>query len=94
MQGARIRALQQNTLGRVPLDLRVGLIRVTTLMYVMEGNTSYHIILGHPWLKVYKAMASTYHQCVKAIWRNKSLVIEATKIRRVTEPDGRVVYEF
>jgi len=48
MQGAGIGALQQNTLGHVSLDLRVGSIHATTLMYVMEGNTSYHIILGHP----------------------------------------------
>ena len=48
MQGAGIGALQQNTLGHVSLDHRVGPIHATTLMYVMEGNTSYHIILGHP----------------------------------------------
>ena len=29
---------------------------------------------------VYRAVASTYHQCVKAIWRNKQVVIEATKM--------------
>ena len=67
MQGARIGALQQNTLGHVSLDLRVGPIQAPTLMHVMEGNTSYHIILGRLWLKAYKAVASTYHQCVKAI---------------------------
>ena len=48
MQVVGVGALQLNTLRHVSLDLRVGLIRVTTLMYVMEGNTSYHIILGHP----------------------------------------------
>ena len=117
-------------------------------MHMMEKNTSYHIILGCPWLKVHKAVAFTYHQCVKAIWRNKQVIIEATKmpfdraelhfakaalyqeyepegenrilpfnpialqeeeeeddgevveperpskIRRVTRPDGWVVYEF
>ena len=77
---ARIGALQQNTLGHVSLDLRVGPIRAPTLMHVMEGNTSYPIILGHPWLKVYRAMSSTYQQCVKAIWGNKQVVIKATKV--------------
>ena len=71
MQVVGIGALQQNTLGHVSLDLRVGPIRAPTLIHVMEGNTSYHIILGHPWLKAYKVVASTYHKCVKAIWRNK-----------------------
>ncbi|KAL4606585.1 hypothetical protein ACB092_09G114000 [Castanea dentata] len=49
-------------------------------MHVMEGNTSYHIILGHLWLKAYKVVASTYHQCVKAVWRNKQVFIKATKM--------------
>ena len=80
MQVAGIGALQQNTLGHVSLDLRVGPIRAPTLMHVMKGNTSYHIILGHPWLKAYRVVASTYHQCVKAIWKNKQVVIEATKM--------------
>nr|POE82875.1 hypothetical protein CFP56_28280 [Quercus suber] len=46
----------------------------------MEGNTSYHLILGHPWLKAYKVVASIYHQCVKAVWRNRQVVIEATRM--------------
>ena len=58
MQVVGIGALQQNTLGHVSLDLRVGPIQAPTLMHVMERNTSYHIILGRPWLKVYKVVAS------------------------------------
>ena len=57
--------------------------------HVMEGNTSYCIFLGRPWLKAYKVVASTYHQCVKAIWRNKQVVIEATKM-----PFDRVEFHF
>ena len=49
----------------VSLDFRVEPIQAPTLVHVMEGNTSYHIILGHLWLKAYKAVASIYHQCVK-----------------------------
>ena len=49
-------------------------------MHVMKGNTSYYIILGHPWPKAYKAVAFTYHQCVKAVWRNGQVVIEATRM--------------
>ena len=30
--------------------------------------------------KVYKTVASTYHQCVKAIWRNNQVVIEDAKM--------------
>ena len=49
------------------LDLRVGPIKARTLVHVMDGDISYYVILGHPWLKVHKAVDSTYHQCVKAI---------------------------
>ena len=46
----------------------------------MEGSTSYHIILGRPWLKAYKVVAFIYHQCVKAVWRNRQVVINATRM--------------
>ena len=80
LQVTGIGVLQQSTLGHVSVDLKVGLIRAPTLMHVMEGSTSYHIILGRPWMKAYKVVASTYHQCMKVVWRNKQIVIEATKM--------------
>ena len=51
-----------------------------TLMHVMKGDTSYHIILGHLWLRAHKAMASTYHQCVKVVWKGRPMNIEATRM--------------
>ena len=89
IQVVGVGALQQNTLRHFSLDLRVRPIRTPTLMHIIEGNTSYHLILGCPWLRAYKAMTSTYHQCVKAIWRNKHVVIEATKM-----PFNRVELHF
>lgn len=70
---ARIEALQQCTLRRVSLELRAGPIKACTLVRVMDGDTSYHIILG-------QAVDSTYHQCVKAIWRGKFVTIEAIRL--------------
>ena len=58
-------------------------------MHVMEGSTSYHIILGRPWLKAYKVVAFIYHQCVKAVWRNRQVVIEATRM-----PFDRAKFHF
>ena len=75
-----IGALQQCTLEHMSLDLRVGPIRACTLMHVMDGDTSYHIIIGHLWLKAHKVVPSTYHQCVKAIWGGRPVTIEATKM--------------
>ena len=46
-------------------------------MHVMDDDTSYHIILGCPCLKAHKAMASTYHQCVKVVWKGRLVTIKA-----------------
>ena len=61
LQVVGIWALQQCILGHVSLDLRTGPIRERTLMHVMGGDTSYHIILGCPWRKVDKVVAFVYH---------------------------------
>ena len=61
MEVVGIGALQENNLRHVSFDIRAGPIRAPTVMHVMEGNTSYHIILGRPWLKAYKVVGSTYH---------------------------------
>ena len=50
LQVVGIGVLQQCTLGYVSLDLTVRPIRARTLVHVMDGDTSYHIILGLPWL--------------------------------------------
>ena len=49
-------------------------------MHVMDGDTSYHVILGHPWLNAHKAVAFMYCQCVKALWRGRPVTIEATRM--------------
>nr|POE53131.1 hypothetical protein CFP56_13674 [Quercus suber] len=116
-------------------------------MHMMDGDTLYHVILGRPWLNAHRVVASTYHQCVKAIWRGRLVTIEFTrmsfdrvelhyaeatlyqefepkgenrvlpfhatileqeengdgevieserpfKIKRITKPNGKVIYEF
>lgn len=75
-----IGSLQQYTLGHMSLDLRVGPIRARTLMHVMDDDTLYHVMLCRPWLNVHRAVASTYHQCVKAVWGDRLVSIEATRM--------------
>ena len=58
-------------------------------MYVMNGDTSYHVILGCLWIKAHKTVASTYHQCVKAVWKGRPVIIEATRI-----PYGKVELHY
>jgi len=45
-------------------------------MHVMDGDTSYHVILGYPWLNA----CSSFQICVKAVWRGRLVTIEATKM--------------
>ena len=49
-------------------------------MRVKGACLSYHVILGRLWLNPHKAVASTYHQCVKAVWRGRPVTIEATRM--------------
>lgn len=49
-------------------------------MHVMNGDTSYQLVLGRPWPKAHKAVASTYHQCVKVVWRDRPVTIKATRM--------------
>ena len=49
--------------------------------HATEGDTSYHIILGHSWLRARKGVASIYHQCVKVVWQGKPVTIEAIRMR-------------
>ncbi|KAK9921974.1 hypothetical protein M0R45_030464 [Rubus argutus] len=53
------------SIGYIQLDLRVGPIRSWTKFQVLDVNTSYHVLLGRPWLNKHKLVPSTYHQCVK-----------------------------
>lgn len=46
---------------------------------VIDFQTSYHILLARPWIHRNKAMPSTYHQCLKAVWKGKRVHINATE---------------
>lgn len=73
-----IGAQQQDTLGYVNLEVKVGSIRSRTSFHVLDDAASNHVILRRAWLHMHKAMNSTYHQCVKAIWKGKEVTILAT----------------
>jgi hypothetical protein len=62
----------------VNLEVKVRSIRSKTSFHVLDGAASYHVILVRTWLHMHKAMNSTYHQCMKAIWKGKEVTIPAT----------------
>ncbi|CAL5386670.1 unnamed protein product [Camellia sinensis] len=67
------------TIGCVTVDLAVGEIRSATKFHIIDSETNYHIILGRTWMHRYGAVPSSYHQCVKAKWRKKTVTIQATE---------------
>ncbi|XP_074298065.1 uncharacterized protein LOC141628877 [Silene latifolia] len=54
-----------NSLGEIVIPTYVGGVNKQVRYLVIDGPSTYNIILGKPWLHLMKAVPSTYHQCVK-----------------------------
>ncbi|KAJ1396106.1 Aspartic peptidase domain superfamily [Sesbania bispinosa] len=74
------------SLGRVHAVLKVGPIKMVNTFQVVEGDSSYHLLLGRPWIHLHQCVPSTVHQCIKSNFREKEIEIpgvnasfEATK---------------
>lgn len=59
------------SLGYIILDLAIGPMQVATQFHMIDVGTFYHLLLGRPWIHKHKAVPSTYHQCLKAIYKDK-----------------------
>ena len=65
--------------GCIIVMLEVGLIKMLTQFQVINGESSYHILLGHPGVHLHQCVPSTLHQCVKSSFKRKDIEILATK---------------
>ncbi|XP_074298176.1 uncharacterized protein LOC141628996 [Silene latifolia] len=54
-----------NSLGEIVIPTYAGGINKQVRHLVIDGPSTYNVILGRPWLHLIKAVLSTYHQCVK-----------------------------
>ncbi|XP_074297576.1 uncharacterized protein LOC141628316 [Silene latifolia] len=54
-----------NSLGEIVIPTYAGGINKQVRYLVIDGPSTYNVILGRPWLYLMKAIASMYHQCVK-----------------------------
>ncbi|XP_026428342.1 uncharacterized protein LOC113324238 [Papaver somniferum] len=52
-------------IGIVHLVMKIGHIRGLTPFYVLEDETTFHVLLGRGWLLNHKVVAPTYYQCIK-----------------------------
>ncbi|XP_074301460.1 uncharacterized protein LOC141632850 [Silene latifolia] len=54
-----------NSLGEIVIPTYAGGINKQVRYLVIDGPSTYNVILGRQWLHLMKAVPSTYHQCVK-----------------------------
>lgn len=59
------------TLGFIILDLIIGPMRPTTRFHLIYAYTTYYMLLRRPRISRHRAIPSSYHQCLKAIWKEK-----------------------
>ncbi|KAL4330640.1 hypothetical protein AHAS_Ahas13G0420300 [Arachis hypogaea] len=64
--------------GYVNAVLEVGPIKTNNKFHVVDGSSSYHILLGRPWIHLHRCVPSSWHQCIKSSWRGKDISISAT----------------
>lgn len=55
----------EEAIGYIQIDLKIGLVRSFTKLFMININVAYHAVLGRPWINKHKLVASTYHQCIK-----------------------------
>ena len=61
-----------STLGSIVLPIIVGAKTVQTLLHIIEGNIiQYNVLLGRPWIREMKCVPSTYHGCLKYVYKDK-----------------------
>ena len=54
------------------LLITVGAKIIQTLLHIIEGNIiQYNILLGCPWIREMQCVPSTYHGCLKYIYKDK-----------------------
>ncbi|KAL4271026.1 hypothetical protein AHAS_AhasUnG0032900 [Arachis hypogaea] len=57
---------------------KVGSIKTNNKFYVVDRNSSCHILLGHPWIHLYRCIPLSWHQCIKSSWKENDISIPAT----------------
>lgn len=53
----------------------IGPVKSYTLFHVIDVQTSYHVLLRHPWIHQYKVIPSSFHQHMKIIQNNELVTI-------------------
>ncbi|XP_074315142.1 uncharacterized protein LOC141651323 [Silene latifolia] len=54
-----------HSVGEITIPTYIERVNKLVRYLVIEGPTTYNVILGRPWLHQMKVVPSTYHQCLK-----------------------------
>ena len=80
----------------MPLEITVGTTTRTTVFFVINGPTSYNILLGRDWIHGSRCIPSSLHQCL-VFWNDqgKAEVVQADHRPFVAEANSveRFMYE-
>ncbi|XP_027109234.1 uncharacterized protein [Coffea arabica] len=55
----------QRAIGLIRLELLIGELSSCALFHIIEGRTSYNMLLGQPWIHENEIISYTLHQCFK-----------------------------
>ncbi|XP_074271605.1 uncharacterized protein LOC141595538 [Silene latifolia] len=55
----------KHSIGEIIIPTYAGGVNKQVRYLVIDGPSTYNVILGRPWIHEMKAIPSTYHQCLK-----------------------------
>ena len=70
---------QSKIIWHIIVNLKVGPSRSPTRFHVFVEKTSYHLLLGRPWIHIHNCIPSTLHQCLKANIKGQTIHVSVTK---------------
>lgn len=70
----------KRTIGEISLPMYVNLLEKFS---IIDGDSTYNVIMGRPWLHDLKAVLSTYHQVLKfpSSWGVQKILGDQSKAR-------------
>lgn len=57
----------QRAFGKIRLKCQTGDLKTEVTCYVIDGDTSYNLLLGRPWIHSNNVVPSALHQCFKYV---------------------------
>ncbi|KAM1666585.1 hypothetical protein ACFX2K_046163 [Malus domestica] len=69
----------QKAMGMIRVEMTIGELKSSTIFHVIDGRTSYGLLLGRPWIHANGVVPSTLHQCLKFYREGVKVIYGDTK---------------